>query len=135
MLCGVGRELTYFCSAHRLASACSEGSPCKELQDRYGCVRPYPCPATLHLSVLCVWLRVEATATHLSPCIAPPPPDSEAQVSSPQGQVPSPFVYKLSEIKATQLDGGAVKVADSTVFPISTSIAVAEVTVEPGAVR
>lgn len=67
--------------------------------------------------------------------IAPPSPDSVAQVSSPQGQVPSPFIYKLSEINATRLDGGSVKVADSTTFHISTAIAVAEVTVEPGAVR
>ncbi|RPD82689.1 oxalate decarboxylase [Lentinus tigrinus ALCF2SS1-7] len=66
---------------------------------------------------------------------SPPPSDLDAQVTSPRGQVPSPFIYKLSEINATQLDGGSVKVVDSTIFPVSTTISVAEVTVEPGAVR
>ncbi|PIL35622.1 hypothetical protein GSI_02350 [Ganoderma sinense ZZ0214-1] len=66
---------------------------------------------------------------------APPPPDSQNQVSDPQGQVPSPFIFKLSQVNATQLDGGSVKVVDSTTFPVSTAIAVAEVTVEPGAMR
>ena len=68
-------------------------------------------------------------------CPAPPPSDSQNQVSDPQGQVPSPFIFKLSQVNATQLDGGSVKVVDSTTFPVSTAIAVAEVTVEPGAMR
>ncbi len=38
-------------------------------------------------------------------------------------------------MNATKLDGGSVKVVDSTTFPVSTAIAVAEVTVEPGAMR
>ncbi|KAM5535983.1 hypothetical protein V8D89_010423 [Ganoderma adspersum] len=66
---------------------------------------------------------------------APPPSDRQNQVSDPQGQVPSPFIFKLSQVNATQLDGGSVKVVDSTTFPVSTAIAVAEVTVEPGAMR
>ncbi|KAI1797166.1 oxalate decarboxylase [Ganoderma leucocontextum] len=66
---------------------------------------------------------------------APPPSDSQNQVSDPQGQVPSPFIFKLSQVNATKLDGGSVKVVDSTTFPVSTAIAVAEVTVEPGAMR
>ena len=68
-------------------------------------------------------------------CPAPPPSDSENQVSDPQGLVPSPFIFKLSQVNATELDGGSVKVVDSTTFPVSTAIAVAEVTVEPGAMR
>ena len=56
-------------------------------------------------------------------------------MSDPQGQVPSPFIFPLSQTKATSLEGGSVKVVDSTTFPISTQIAVAEVTVEPGAIR
>ena len=35
----------------------------------------------------------------------------------------------------TQYSGGTAKIADSTVFNVSTQIAVAEVTVEPGAMR
>ncbi|KAI0368601.1 oxalate decarboxylase [Pilatotrama ljubarskyi] len=64
-----------------------------------------------------------------------PPPDDAKAVSDPQGTVPSPFVFKLSQVKATELDGGSVKVVDSTTFPVSQAIAVAEVTVEPGAMR
>ena len=56
-------------------------------------------------------------------------------MSDPQGQVPSPFIFPLSQTKATSLEGGSVKVVDSTTFPVSTQIAVAEVTVEPGAIR
>ena len=36
---------------------------------------------------------------------------------------------------ATQYSGGSVKIADSTVFNVATEVAVAEVTVEPGAMR
>ncbi|KAI0359916.1 oxalate decarboxylase [Trametes cingulata] len=64
-----------------------------------------------------------------------PPPDDAKAVSDPQGTVPSPFVFKLSQVKATELDGGSVKVVDSTTFPVAQAIAVAEVTVEPGAMR
>ncbi|RPD74751.1 oxalate decarboxylase [Lentinus tigrinus ALCF2SS1-7] len=64
-----------------------------------------------------------------------PPADNQKAVSDPQGQVPSPFVFPLSQTKATALEGGSVKVVDSTTFPIATEIAVAEVTVEPGAIR
>ncbi|KAI8980152.1 oxalate decarboxylase [Trametes punicea] len=63
------------------------------------------------------------------------PPDNAQPVSDPQGQVPSPFIFHLSQVNATQLDGGSVKVVDSTTFTVSTAIAVAEVTVEPGAMR
>ncbi|TFK94078.1 oxalate decarboxylase [Polyporus arcularius HHB13444] len=63
------------------------------------------------------------------------PSDDDKPVSDPQGQVPSPFIFPLSKMKATGLEGGSVKVVDSTTFPVSTEIAVAEVTVEPGAIR
>ena len=38
-------------------------------------------------------------------------------------------------MNATQYSGGTAKIADSTNFPIATEVAVAEVTVEPGAMR
>ena len=38
-------------------------------------------------------------------------------------------------MKATQLDGGSVKIVDSHTFAISKTIAMAEVSVEPGAMR
>nr|BAQ25799.1 oxalate decarboxylase 4 [Grifola frondosa] len=64
-----------------------------------------------------------------------PPPDNAQAPEDPQGQVPSPFIFRMSQVSATQLSGGSVKVVDSTTFQVSTSIAVAEVTVEPGAMR
>ncbi|KAH9945435.1 oxalate decarboxylase [Epithele typhae] len=64
-----------------------------------------------------------------------PPPTNGAPVADPAGQVPNPFVFHLSQVNATALDGGSVKVVDSTTFTVSEAIAVAEVTVEPGAMR
>ncbi|THH00058.1 hypothetical protein EW026_g2444 [Hermanssonia centrifuga] len=63
-----------------------------------------------------------------------PGPDSDVP-TSPQGSVPSPFTFKMSQMKATQLSGGSVKVVDSRTFPISITTAAAEVTVQPGAMR
>jgi len=63
------------------------------------------------------------------------PPTSDAAPSDPQGQVPDPFSFPLSKVNATKLSGGTVKIVDSTIFKISTRIAVADVTVEPGALR
>ncbi|KAF9223268.1 oxalate decarboxylase [Gyrodon lividus] len=64
-----------------------------------------------------------------------PPPDNQQAPESPQGTVPNPFTYPLSQVPITPLSGGSVKVVDSTVFTVSTTIAAAEVTVEPGAMR
>ena len=51
------------------------------------------------------------------------------------GTVPQPFSFEFSKMPVTQYTGGTAKIADSTVFNVSTQIAVAEVTVEPGAMR
>ena len=63
------------------------------------------------------------------------PPTSDVAPSDPQGQVPNPFSFPLSKINPTKLSGGTVKVVDSSIFKISTTIAMADVTVEPGALR
>lgn len=63
------------------------------------------------------------------------PPTSHVAPSDPQGQVPNPLSYPLSKVNATKLNGGTVKIVDSTTFKVSTKIAVADVTVEPGALR
>ncbi|KAI0290364.1 oxalate decarboxylase [Russula brevipes] len=63
------------------------------------------------------------------------PPSGDAAPSDPQGQIPKPFSFAMSELNATKLDGGTIKIVDSTVFKISKTIAVADVTVEPGALR
>ncbi len=64
-----------------------------------------------------------------------PPPDNQQDPVSPQGMVPLPYSFAASEMKATQLSGGSVKIIDSRIFNISTTIALAEVEVEPGAMR
>ncbi|EIM89788.1 oxalate decarboxylase [Stereum hirsutum FP-91666 SS1] len=64
----------------------------------------------------------------------PPSPDAVAP-SDPLGQVPQAFSFAMSKMNATQLSGGTVKIVDSTVFSVSTTIAAADVTVEPGAMR
>ncbi|KAJ7082938.1 oxalate decarboxylase [Mycena belliarum] len=58
---------------------------------------------------------------------SPPSADATAP-SSPQGQVPNSYSFALSQVNATKLPGGSVKI-------MSTTIAAAEVTVEPGAIR
>ncbi|KAF9264373.1 oxalate decarboxylase [Marasmius fiardii PR-910] len=63
-----------------------------------------------------------------------PPANADAP-SDPQGTVPLPYSFAFSDVEPTQLGGGTVKIADSRTFNISTSISVAEVTVEPGALR
>ncbi|KAI0033645.1 oxalate decarboxylase [Vararia minispora EC-137] len=63
------------------------------------------------------------------------PSDNATAVADPQGQVPNPFSYSMSTLPATPLDGGSVKIVDSTTFKVSKTIAAAEVTVEPGAIR
>ncbi|GJE86562.1 oxalate decarboxylase family bicupin [Phanerochaete sordida] len=65
---------------------------------------------------------------------APPGPDSD-RPESPYGEVPSPYTYAMSQMPATQLSGGSVKIVDSHTFNISKTTAVAEVTVNPGAMR
>ena len=63
------------------------------------------------------------------------PPTDHVAPSDPQGQIPNPFSYPLSKVNATKLNGGTAKIVDSTTFTVSTRIAVADVTVEPGALR
>jgi len=63
------------------------------------------------------------------------PPTSHEAPSDPQGQVPNPFSYPLSKVNPKKLSGGTAKIVDSTTFKVSTRIAVADVTVEPGAIR
>ncbi|KAI0359940.1 Bicupin, oxalate decarboxylase/oxidase [Trametes cingulata] len=64
-----------------------------------------------------------------------PPPENQAAPKSPQGTIPNPFIFQLSQVKATQLSGGTVKIIDSTTFTAATAISASEITVEPGAMR
>lgn len=64
-----------------------------------------------------------------------PPPDDQQNPVSPQGTSNTSFTFALSEMEATVVPGGTVKIVDSTVFEASQNIAAALVTVEPGAMR
>ncbi|KAJ3798155.1 oxalate decarboxylase [Lentinula aff. detonsa] len=64
-----------------------------------------------------------------------PPADDADDVSDPQGTIPQPFFFPFSQMAPTQLEGGSVKIADSTVFNVAKKIAVAEVEVEAGGMR
>jgi oxalate decarboxylase len=56
--------------------------------------------------------------------------------TGPQGVVPTPFTFKLSEAKAdVSHAGGEVKIVDSHSFPASTTVAAALVTLKPGGLR
>ncbi|TFK79856.1 oxalate decarboxylase [Polyporus arcularius HHB13444] len=79
------------------------------------------------------WNDIPGEQLYIFPGV--PPPDNQQPVSDPQGQIPEPFSYAFSKVTPTQYSGGTAKIADSTVFNVSTQIAVAEVTVEPGAMR
>ncbi|PSR75577.1 hypothetical protein PHLCEN_2v9057 [Hermanssonia centrifuga] len=64
-----------------------------------------------------------------------PPADDQQPPVSPYGQPPEPYTYEFSKVPATQLQGGTVKIADSTTFKVAKTLAVAEITIEPGAIR
>lgn len=51
------------------------------------------------------------------------------------GETPLPLSFALSQVNATQKQGGTVKVVDSSTFQVSETIAMAEVTVVPGGMR
>ena len=76
---------------------------------------------------------IPASELYIFPSQSPSP--NATAVQDPAGQVPQSFGYSFSQITPAQLSGGTIKFADSTVFPIAQTIAVAEVTVEPGAMR
>ncbi|KAI0076197.1 Bicupin, oxalate decarboxylase/oxidase [Panus rudis PR-1116 ss-1] len=64
-----------------------------------------------------------------------PPADNAQPPANPLGRPPNPFTFQFSQVPATQYSGGTAKIVDSRTFNISKTIAAAEVTVEPGAMR
>ncbi|KAH9925427.1 oxalate decarboxylase [Epithele typhae] len=79
------------------------------------------------------WDHIPGEQLYIFPGTAPP--DDLQPPVSPQGTVPEPFSFEFSKLPAKHYSGGTVKIADSTVFNVATQVAVAEVTVEPGAMR
>ncbi|HWE63351.1 MAG TPA: oxalate decarboxylase family bicupin [Chloroflexota bacterium] len=64
-----------------------------------------------------------------------PGPLSSDQVPAPAGTVPQRFSYRLHAQQPIVAPGGTVRIADSTNFPVATTIAAALVEVAPGAMR
>ncbi|KAI0346194.1 oxalate decarboxylase [Trametopsis cervina] len=60
--------------------------------------------------------------------------DTKAPVGA-AGTSKTPYTFKASQLEHTALEGGSVKIVDSSNFNISKTIAMAEVTVAPGAMR
>lgn len=79
--------------------------------------------------------HINAAGTDDGHCPPDVLPKNTVAPASAQGTAPLPYTFKASQLEATPLAGGSVKIIDSTNFNISKTIAVAEVTVEPGAMR
>ncbi len=65
----------------------------------------------------------------------PPLATVDAQMASPAGKPPHPFVFSLSDMKRQDLKSGTVQLADSTNFLVSKTIAATRVTIKPGGLR
>ncbi|KAH9856026.1 oxalate decarboxylase [Lenzites betulinus] len=79
------------------------------------------------------WDDIPGSQLYIFPGV--PPADNQQPPQSPAGEIPLPFSYPFSQVTPTQYSGGTAKIADSTTFKVATQIAVAEVTVQPGAMR
>jgi oxalate decarboxylase len=64
-----------------------------------------------------------------------PPPIDEDAVVAPAGTVPESFVHQLHARDPIEAAGGRVRIADSSSFPVSKTVAAALVEVEPGCMR
>jgi oxalate decarboxylase len=64
-----------------------------------------------------------------------PGPLEEDEVSNPNGPPPESFSHRMLEQEPIRTGGGQVRIADSTNFPVSITVAAALVEVEPGGMR
>jgi oxalate decarboxylase len=64
-----------------------------------------------------------------------PGPLAGDRVAAPAGQVPESYTYRMEAEPAIEVDGGRVRVVDSSSFTISKRIAAALVEVDPGGIR
>jgi oxalate decarboxylase len=67
---------------------------------------------------------------------APPLPTVEAQMAAAAGKPPNPFVFSLGDMQtSSETKSGTVRIADSTNFLVSKTIAATRVTIKPGGMR
>ncbi len=57
------------------------------------------------------------------------------EVKSPYGKVPQTFKHELNKVMPIKCPGGTVRILDSENFPVSKTVAVGLIEVEPGAMR
>jgi oxalate decarboxylase len=66
----------------------------------------------------------------------PPLPTVEAQMAAAAGKPPNPFVFTIADVHPSrETKSGTVRVADSTNFLVSKTIAATMVTIKPGGMR
>lgn len=93
----------------------------------------YIFPSSAYLTLCAIYCLLPRAERILG---APAPPNLNQQPpNDPQGRLPSPFTFALSQVKAQQTSGGTVKIVDEKTFPVATQLSAMEVTVEPGAMR
>ena len=67
---------------------------------------------------------------------APPLPTVAAQMAAAAGKPPNPYVFRLSDMQTSrETKSGTVRIADSTNFLVSKTIAATRVTIKPGGLR
>jgi oxalate decarboxylase len=67
---------------------------------------------------------------------APPLATVKAQMAAAAGKPPNPFVFRLGDMPPSrETESGTVRIADSTNFLVSKTIAATQVTIKPGGVR
>jgi oxalate decarboxylase len=67
---------------------------------------------------------------------APPLDAVEAQMAAVAGKPPNPFVFRLGDMAPNrETKSGTVRIADSTNFLVSKTVAASMVTIKPGGMR
>jgi oxalate decarboxylase len=79
--------------------------------------------------------RLPDDELYIFPAAVPRAPAATDSPPSPSGRVEPAFSHRLLAQAPTGSPGGTVRIADSTNFPVATTIAAALVEVEPGALR
>jgi oxalate decarboxylase len=82
------------------------------------------------------WDQIPPTQLYIFPAELPDSLEADHRFLGKSLETRNKYTFKLSEMQpTTTATGGSVKVVDSTVFPVSTNIAAAQVTLKPGAIR
>jgi hypothetical protein len=119
-----------------VARARPEGGAREELRHGYVRVRRYPRRRALHLSLWHALPCLCSTTSHADSRSVDPLPTDATAPTDPNGRVPDPFSYALSQQAPTRTsNAGSIKIVDSAVFKASKEIAMAEVSIEPGHMR